>query len=212
MKILNLYPGIGGNRGNWDGEKHDITAVELNEEIANEYARLFPKDNIVLRDAHQYLLENYEKFDFIWASPPCPTHSTIRVAGTKNSQYDEKYPDWRLWQEILFLHRHFKGDFVVENVKPYYDKHVEWDEFFVEPQECSRHYFWSNFNIPQVKVPTQNINQGNCDQWQKWLGLDVKKNWETVERRKVLRNAVHPKIGEAILKSRNKKQVTLDSL
>lgn len=33
MKILNLYAGIGGNRKLW-GDQHEITAVELNREIA----------------------------------------------------------------------------------------------------------------------------------------------------------------------------------
>lgn len=33
MKILNLYAGIGGNRKKW-GDDHEITAVELDEEIA----------------------------------------------------------------------------------------------------------------------------------------------------------------------------------
>lgn len=36
MKILNCYAGIGGNRRLW-GNEHDITAVELNSEIANIY-------------------------------------------------------------------------------------------------------------------------------------------------------------------------------
>lgn len=42
--------------------------------------------------------------------------------------------------------------------------------------------------------------------------LNLYAGWNTVEERKVLRNAVHPKIGEAVLKARNKKQATLNSL
>ena len=75
MKILNLYAGIGGNRKLW-GDEHDITAVELDESIAKIYQDFFPNDTILIEDAHDYLLQNFKEFDFIWSSPPCPTHST----------------------------------------------------------------------------------------------------------------------------------------
>jgi len=75
MKILNLYCGIGGNRKLWQG--HEITAVENNEQIAKIYQDYFPDDKVVVGDAHQYLLEHFEEFDFIWSSPPCPTHSQL---------------------------------------------------------------------------------------------------------------------------------------
>lgn len=54
MKILNLYAGIGGNRELW-GEEYDITAVEINPKIAKKYQERFPKDNVVVADAHEYL-------------------------------------------------------------------------------------------------------------------------------------------------------------
>jgi len=76
MKILNLYCGIGGNRELW-GNEHDITAIELNENIADEYKKRFPTDNVIVADAHDYLLEHFKDFDFIWSSPPCPTHSRL---------------------------------------------------------------------------------------------------------------------------------------
>ena len=75
LKILNLYAGIGGNRKLWEG--HEVTAVEFNPEIAKIYQDLFPNDKVIVGDAHQYLLEHYKEFDFIWASPPCPTHSRM---------------------------------------------------------------------------------------------------------------------------------------
>lgn len=74
MKILNLYAGIGGNRKLW-GDEHDITAVEFDERIAAIYQDLYPNDTVIVGDAHQYLLDHYSEFDFIGASPPCPTHS-----------------------------------------------------------------------------------------------------------------------------------------
>ena len=100
MKILNLYAGIGGNRKLW-GFEHQVTAVEIDEEIAGIYKSNFPKDKVVVGDAHEYLINHYKEFDFIWSSPPCPTHS-----GTNyflQGQGIFRYPDYRLWQEIIFL-------------------------------------------------------------------------------------------------------------
>ena len=77
MEILNLYAGIGGNRKLW-GNEHEITAVEYDENIAAIYKDFFPNDKVLVEDAHDYLLTHYEEYDFIWSSPPCPTHSQIR--------------------------------------------------------------------------------------------------------------------------------------
>lgn len=67
MKILNLYAGIGGNRKLWEG--HEVTAVENDTNIAAVYKKFYPDDELVLADAHQYLLEHFREFDFIWSSP-----------------------------------------------------------------------------------------------------------------------------------------------
>ena len=64
-KILNLYAGIGGNRKLW-GNEYEITAVELDNETANVYKDYFPNDNVIVTDAHEYLLNNYDKYDFIY--------------------------------------------------------------------------------------------------------------------------------------------------
>jgi site-specific DNA-cytosine methylase len=68
MKILNLYSGIGGNRKLW-GDAHEITAIEFNEEIAMIYKDYFPNDEVIIADAHEFLLKNYMNYDFIWSSP-----------------------------------------------------------------------------------------------------------------------------------------------
>ena len=65
MKILNLYAGIGGNRKLW-GDEHEVTAIEINPEIAGIYKYNFPNDNVIVTDSHQYLLQHYTEFDFIW--------------------------------------------------------------------------------------------------------------------------------------------------
>jgi DNA (cytosine-5)-methyltransferase 1 len=133
MRVLNLYAGIGGNRHLWPSS-WIITAVEINPKVCKEYKRRYPGDTVVCADAHQYLLENYQDFDLIWTSPPCPTHSKTALW----TRHKKRYPDMALYQEIIFLSHVFKGKWVVENVKPYYTP-------LIEPTAVvSRHYFWSN--------------------------------------------------------------------
>ena len=43
----------------------DITAVEIDQDIAAVYADLFPEDKVIVADAHRYLLDNMSNFDFI---------------------------------------------------------------------------------------------------------------------------------------------------
>ena len=135
MKILNLYSGIGGNRKLW-GDQDEIIAVENIPAIAKVYQNLFLNDKVIISDAHQYLLEHFKEFDFIWSSPPCPSHSKLCFA-----KKTKEYPDMRLYQEIIFLQNWFKGKFVVENVIPYYNP-------LIKPSAIlGRHCFWSNFDI-----------------------------------------------------------------
>ena len=58
MKILNLYAGIGGNRKLW-GDEHEITAVELDENIAKIYKELYSNDTVIIGDAHEFLKEHF---------------------------------------------------------------------------------------------------------------------------------------------------------
>src|SRR3990167_2794592 len=140
MKILNLYAGIGGNRKLW-GDTHEITAIEYKPEIAKIYQDFFPNDKVIIADAHKYLLEHFEEFDFIWSSPPCPSHSHIRMElAIQTGQNKPIYPDMKLYEEIIFLDGYFKGKWVVENV-------VYWYKPLILPFEFRSHYFWSNFII-----------------------------------------------------------------
>jgi DNA (cytosine-5)-methyltransferase 1 len=146
MKILNLYACLGGNRYKWD-EVTDVqvTAVEWDEELAKLYQERFPNDKVVIADAHQYLLDYYKGFDFIWTSPPCPSHSRARYWNSSN--YDTKtkpvYPSMSLYQEIIFLQHYFKGKYVVENVIPYYEP-------LIPANKRGRHLYWANFKLPNV--------------------------------------------------------------
>ncbi len=143
LKILNLYAGIGGNRKMW-GDEHEITAVELDPKIAAVYKSYFPNDILIVGDAHEYLTNHYKEFDFIWASPPCTTHTRMNknFAKTKNGigQIDPRYPDMTLYQEILFLDNFFDGKYCVENVIPYYQP-------LIPAQQRNRHLYWCNFKI-----------------------------------------------------------------
>lgn len=188
MRILNLYAGIGGNRKLW-GDEHEITAIEYDQPTAEFYKQQFPNDKVIVCDAHQYLLENYMKFDFIWASPPCPTHSRINHAKTRKPDY----PDMKLYQEIIFLGQWFEGIWVVENVIPYYVP-------LMPAKEIDRHLFWSNFNITKFE-PSQKAQirmQGGKIPFEKIFGFDVSKS-KIKDKRKSLRNCVHPETGLHIL-------------
>jgi DNA (cytosine-5)-methyltransferase 1 len=145
MKILNLYACLGGNRYKWNEVKDDIqvTAVELDPEAARLYQERFPNDKVIVADAHQYLLDHYKEFDFIWSSPPCPTHSRVRFTQKNQDFYIPKYPDMKLYQEIIFLQNHFDGKYVVENVIPYYEP-------LIPAKKRGRHLYWTNFNLPNV--------------------------------------------------------------
>lgn len=145
MKILNLYACLGGNRYKWNEVKEDIevTAVEYDAELAKLYQERFPNDKVIVADAHQYLLDHYKEFDFIWSSPPCPTHSRARYWNSSNYETKTKatYPSMKLYQEILFLKHYFKGKYVVENVIPYYEP-------LIPAKKRGRHLYWTNFHLP----------------------------------------------------------------
>lgn len=144
MKILNLYACLGGNRYKWNEVKNDIevTAVELDAEAARLYQERFPNDNVIVADAHQYLLDHYKEFDFIWSSPPCPSHSKARYWAFGKNGIKPEYPDMTLYQQIIFLKYHFFGKWVVENVNPYYEP-------MFNPQIRDRHTYWTNFKLPK---------------------------------------------------------------
>ena len=197
LKILNLYCGIGGNRKNW-GDEHEITAVENVQDIADVYQNFFPNDKVIVGDAHDFLLNNYDKFDFIWSSPPCQTHSSFRQnIGVRYRGVEAVYPDMKLYQEILFLQANFKGKWVVENVKPYYKPLIE------PTKELQRHLFWSNFEIADREFKKDKIRSAQIPDLQELHGFDLK-DWKLKNKRQVLRNCVYPELGLHILSSLDK--------
>ena len=194
-KVLNLYAGLGGNRKLW--QDVEVTALEMEQDIADVYKAQFPSDTVIIGDAHQYLLDYADEFDFIWSSPPCQSHSRMMKATRHKVR---KYPDMALYQQVIFLQNFFKGQWVVENVKPYYEP-------LIKPAAIlGRHYFWSNFAISQFEVPSPKgfITAGTVAETQKlkdWLGIQYEGNIYYKGNHcpgQVLRNAVHPLLGEHV--------------
>lgn len=199
MKILNLYAGLGGNRKYWDG--HDVMAVEYGEKIAKAYQEQYPNDEVIVDDAHQFLLNNFDSVDFIWASPPCQSHSKMAKFGRNRKP---RYVDLKLYEEIMFLQTYAKDKYwLVENVVPHYKP-------FIEPtMKVGRHLIWTNIPdlvLEEVKQPADFINLQNAEGVRKlkeWLGIDYTGNIYydgNHDPSQVLRNAVHPLIGKQVIK------------
>ena len=202
IKVLNLYAGIDGNRKLWTNV--DVTAVEINPEIAKIYQDFFPEDKVIVADAIEYLEKHFQEFDFIWASPPCPSHTRmnrvnagVRYKGKRKMSIN--IPDFTLYSIVVFLQNLFRGKFVVENVVPYYEP-------IIKPTiMIHRHNFWTNFQIEDIdlKIGTfynmNNHKNDKCPELCQFLNIDFeeykKNNFKDVTMKKSLKNCVQPKIG-----------------
>lgn len=207
LKVLNLYAGIGGNRKLWDGV--EVTAVENVQYIADIYKKLYPQDTVIVADAHQYILDHHREFDFIWSSPPCPTHSRLQIP--QNAKGNVRYPDMALYQEIIFLQHFSQVPWVVENVIGYYKPLIP------PTRELARHYFWTNFHLAKYYSPKGSFDlvRSSTKQLEEYIGIklpvdnDIPKG--LLEARKLLRNCVIPELGLHIFNCReNLKQEVLN--
>ena len=198
IKILNLYACLGGNRYKWNEVADiEVTAVELDLDLAKLYKERFPNDIVIIDDAHQYLLDHYKEFDFIWSSPPCPSHSKSRfwAYGKKNPVY----PDMKLYEEIIFLQHHALDNqkWIVENVDGYYEP-------LIPAIKRGRHLFWSNFNLPKIdkKDKTGIMNwESRFEPLLKYHDLFEFNYNGNQSRLKVLRNLVDYEVGKIILET-----------
>jgi DNA (cytosine-5)-methyltransferase 1 len=220
MKILNLYACLGGNRYKWDevaeeaGIEIEVTAVELDHEAARLYQERFPNDKVIVADAHQYLLDHYKEFEggFVWSSPPCPTHSRVRMSQKNTDSFIPMYPDMKLYEEIIFLEHNFKGGFVVENVIPYYKP-------LIEAQKRGRHLYWTNFRLPSNINERKSVDMSSKNevaQWCKFHEYDFRQYKGEQRTDKMARNLVDYEAGRTILetylgieRSKNVNQTTL---
>lgn len=182
---------------NCGGDEHDITAVENQQYIANTYKLLYPNDKVIVADAHQYLLDHFKEFDFIWSSPPCSSHSRLSTVAKGWGIY--RYPDMKLYEEIIFLQNFYNGNWVIENVIPYYKP-------LIRPvAELDRHLFWSNSHIGKAKGGRSfkgEISNATKEELEASHGIALPKG--TKNARKLLRNAVDPKLGLHVFSEVNK--------
>ena len=198
FKILNLYACLGGNRYKWDevADNLEITAVELDQELARLYKDRFPNDTVIVADAHQYLLDHYKEFDFIWGSPPCPTHSRARFA--RHSTTTTVYPDMKLYQEVLLLDNYFKGKYVIENVIPFYEP-------LIPAKKRGRHLYWTNFNLPtnvnERKGSGIMESKNEVQKWCEFHDYDFTKYKGKQLTNKIARNLVDYEVGKTILET-----------
>jgi len=192
IKVLNLYACLGGNRYKW--ENCEVTAVEWDVELARLYQERFPNDKVIVADAHQYLLDHYKEFDFIWSSPPCPSHSRIRITQKTKDNFKPLYPDLKLYEEIIFLENYFEGKFVVENVIPYYEP-------LIPAQTRCRHLYWTNFKLP-TNIGERKLDGILCSMKDEHKKLqvfhDIEVNANVGGYRDVLRNLVDYEAGLTI--------------
>lgn len=205
VKVLNLYAVIGGNRKLW--ENVEVTAIENNPKIAKIYQHFFPNDKIIITDAHEYLLNHFKEFDFIWSSPPCPTHSrmnNLHFQQLEDQNKKPRYPDMKLYEEIIFLQHWFKGMYCIENVISYYKP-------LIKPQESNNHYFWCNFIIPKEGKDCRGIRSEENEYKRKRNGFDLSKlNLTNRFEQKVLNNCVKPEVGLSVFEAAFElKQTTL---
>ena len=195
MKVLNLFAGLGGNRKYWDEvarEKDiniEVTAVEFDPEIAKAYTKRYPNDKIIVGDAWDYAAKNYLDFDFIWASPPCQSHSRLNFCNNSRNEATRVLPDFRLYELISYLKTFCKKAFVVENVVPYYEPPIK------PTAEIGRHYFWANFALDEINMPAFRVIKHVKNADFKDFSLD---EFKIKNKRQAIRNEVDYEIGKKI--------------
>lgn len=198
LKVLNLFSGIGGNRKLWEGV--DVVAVDNDKNVCKAYQYLYPSDTVICGDAFQYLYDHYQEFDFIWASPPCQSHTKLAHTNKKKVPLN---PDKRLYEVIRFLQIHAKGEWIVENVKPYYRPEIP------PTTVLGRHFIWgSTFffagSVQHLPGMFQLDRKAHLKTIQEYLGITLEQTIYLKNSHspiQVYRNCVHPLLGKHVLES-----------
>ena len=197
IKILNLYACLGGNRYKWNEVSNNIevTSIELDPHLAELYNQRFPNDNVIVADAHDFLLHNFKDFDFIWSSPPCPTHSRVRISQKNRSGFKPVFPSMSLYEEIIFLNNYFEGKYVVENVIPFYTP-------LIPGKKIGRHLFWSNMKLNGIKERNKGFRISEAHDEIKKLckfhEIDISNYKGNQRKDKIARNLVDYEVGKQI--------------
>lgn len=225
FKFLNAFAGgIGGNRKLLDEIIPDleVTAIENDPDYAKQYSIFYPDDIVHQEDAYDYVIQNYDEFDFIWASPPCKTHSITNYFLNKQKKA-RRMPDLDLFSLIFYLRMYSKTiPWIVENVKPIELDYPPYNEPVIPPTFIlGRHYYWSNRYIPFNNYYSTKINLLNSKKETrvtdveneklllKHFEIDNSKFFLKSDPKKfALRNAVNPKeardVISRILKTKKK--------
>ena len=218
FKVLDLFAGIGGTTlgiisylESYGSEPFDYEyiAIENDPEVIEAREKLFNIYEghtlyIINTDAYTFLNTTSSKeYDFIWASPPCQSHSRL------NMFYNRKNPDMRLWSLITRLQQQ-QIPFIVENVEPYYREPIQ------HTLELGRHRFWSNKPLLPFEVPERQKDWGwmGIPDWEEYHGIESRVTShikDRMKRRQVLRNMTHYSISYSIIKQiLNPKQKQLE--
>ena len=108
-----------------------------------------------------------------------------------------KYPDMKLYEEILFLKHLFNGKYVVENVIPYYEP-------LIPACKRHRHLYWTNFNLPTIlthrKVKISN-GTNEVKKLCKFHDFDFYKYKGKQRTNKIARNLVDYEAGKTIFET-----------
>lgn len=183
ISLLNTFAGLGGNTELLDREKYEVTHIENVDKRIEYLKKTFPQDTVIKADAYDFILNNIMKYDIVWASPPCPSHSNARWGNRRYDGFTYVYPDFKMYSLIALLTRARKYEhWVVENVRPYYKP------LFEPTAVVGRHCIWSNKAIKSRKFPADGINEIKAD---KENGLSVKD----------LRDKMNPTVGQYIIES-----------
>lgn len=106
-----------------------------------------------------------------------------------------KFPDGKLFEEVVFLQNWCEVPFVVENVIPYYK------QWIAGAQKIGRHLYWANFPIAELPHEKQeNLRKVQIPELQALHGIDLSA-YKLSNRRQVLRNMVPPRVGLHIFDS-----------
>ena len=141
------------------------------------------------------MLDHYKEFDFIWSSPPCPSHSRARFARHETTK--PNYPDFKLYEEVIFLDNYFKGTYVVENVIPFYEP-------LIEAKKRGRHLYWTNFNLPSdLNERKSSImeSRNEVEKWCEFHDYNFRKYKGKQSMRKIARNLVDYEAGRTIFET-----------
>ncbi len=203
IKILDLFCGIGGVAKGFQrylleqGMSFEYYAVDVDPKVLRAHKKFNPLSNTILRDAYSFTDDELLEFDFIWASPPCETHSRLNFYNWGNPK-KYKEPDMRFYELIEMLYR-LNIPFVVENVEPYYKPPIK------PSVKVYRHVLWTNLSIRPFRVDLPNFSDVKDDvkSLTKYHGVprDVVNTLGTARKaRSALRDMVNPIVSYNIAK------------